>query len=108
VFIIVGVLLLPALLVATWIAMWFSRRWLVYFPAALAAVLLLAAVVFLAPRPACSSSAPAMCLDDLSLFGTGNVLTGFWTWLTLLVLTGLIELTRHVAHIARLRRTADE
>jgi bacteriorhodopsin len=109
--IVAGVLLLPALLTATWIAVWFvhrSRRWLYYFPAGLAAVILLAATVFLTPRPPCESSAPAMCLDDVSLFGTGNVLTGFWTWLILLALTGLVELTRHLAYVSRLRRTTGE
>jgi hypothetical protein len=49
-----------------------------------------------------------MCLDDVSLFGTGNVLTGFWTWLILLALTGLVELTRHLAYVSRLRRTTGE
>lgn len=109
--IIIGALLLPALLVATWIAMWFvrkSKRWLYYFPAGLAAVVLLVAVVFLAPQASCESSTPMTCVDDLSLFGTANVLTGFWTWVILLALTGLIELGRHLAYLARLRRTTDE
>jgi hypothetical protein len=41
--IVAGALLLPALLVATWMRVWFvhrSRRWLYYFPAGLAAVLI--------------------------------------------------------------------
>jgi zinc transporter ZupT len=109
--IIVGVLLLPALLIATWIGTWFirrSRRWLYYFPAGLAAVLLVAAVTFLAPRAPCESSTPMACVDDVSLFGTANLLTGFWTWLILLAVTALIEVARHLAYIWRLRRTTDE
>ena len=91
--VIIGALLLPALLIATWIAVWFvhkSKRWLYYFPAGLVAVILLAAVVLLTPHAPCESSTPAMCLDDLSVFGTANMLTGFWTWVILLALTGLI------------------
>jgi hypothetical protein len=109
--IIVGALLLPALLIGTWVAMWFvrrSRRWLYYFPAALAAVLLVAAVTFLSPHTACGSSSPVMCLDDISLFGTANMLTGFSTWLILLVITGVVELVQHLAYVFRLRRTTDE
>ena len=109
--IIVWALLLPALLVGTWVAMWFvrrSRRWLYYFPAALAAVLLVAAVTFLTPHAACESSSPVMCLDDVSLFGTANTLTGFSTWLVLLVITGVVELVWHLAYVSRLRRTTDE
>jgi len=49
-----------------------------------------------------------MCLDDLSVFGTANTLAGFWTWVILLALTGLVELGQHVAYLARLRRTTDE
>jgi len=108
--IIIGALLLPALLIATWIAMWFvhkSKRWLYYFPAGLAAVILLTAVVFLTPQAPCDSP-PITCGDDLHLFGTANMLTGFWIWIVLLALTGLIELARHLAYLARLRRTTDE
>jgi hypothetical protein len=109
--IVVGALLLPTLLIATWIAVWFvhrRRRWLSYFAAGLAAVLLTAAVVLLAPQTSCESSNPIACVDDVSLFGTANLLTGFWTWLVLLALTGLVELTRHLTYVARLRRTTDE
>lgn len=109
--IVVSVLLLPALLIATWLPMWLvhkSKRWLYYFPAGLGAVIVLQAVVFLAPRSPCESSNPAMCLDDLSVFGTANALFGFGTWVILLVLTGLIELGRHLAYVARLRRTTEE
>jgi len=109
--IVIGALLLPALLIATWIAMWFvhkSKRWLYYFPAGLAAAILLAAVVLLTPRAPCESSTPMACVDDLSLFGTATMLTGFWTWVILLALTGLIELGRHLAYLARLRHTTDE
>lgn len=109
--IIVGALLLPALLIGTWVATWFvrrSRRWLYYFPAALAAVGLVAAVTFLTPHPACESSSPMMCLDDVSLFGTANTLTGFSAWLILLLITGAVELAQHLAYVSRLRRTTDE
>jgi bacteriorhodopsin len=109
--IVIGALLLPVLLIGAWIAMWFvhkSKRWLYYFPAGLAAMILLAAVVFLSPRVPCPSSAPAMCLDDFSVFGLANTYTGLWAWIILLALTGLIELGRHLAYRARLRRTTDE
>jgi hypothetical protein len=108
--IVIGALLLPALLLATWIGTWFirrSRRWLYYFPAGLAAVLLVAAVTFGAPKTPCESSAPMTCVDNVSLFGTANLLTGFWTWIALLALTALIEVARQLAAISRLRRTAE-
>jgi hypothetical protein len=98
-FIIVGTaLLLPAALLATWLGMWFVRRpyrWLWFFAGGLAALAVLAAVVLGTPRVPCRSSAPMMCLDDLSLFGVANLLTGFWTWAGLLAVTGLGELIRY-------------
>jgi hypothetical protein len=109
--VIVGVLLLPLVLIATWIAMWFvrqSKRWLFYFPASLVVIFVLVAVVGLSPYSPCESTNPAMCLDDVSVFGTGNVITGFGTWLGLLLLTGLVELVLHLAYLSRLRRTTDE
>jgi bacteriorhodopsin len=109
--VIVGVLLLPALLIATWIAMWFvrkSKRWLYYFSASIVVIFGLVAVVGLAPRSPCESTNPAMCLDNVSVFGTGNTITGFYTWLGLLLLTGLVELVLHLVYLSRLRRTTDE
>jgi hypothetical protein len=109
--IVVGALLLPALLIGGWGATWSvprSRRWIYYFPVALAVVLLVAAVAVLTPRRACASSSPMMCLDDVSLFGMANALSGVLTWVVLLAVTGGVELARHVAYVSRLRRTTGE
>jgi hypothetical protein len=95
-----GFLLVPAGLVAGWIAVWFvhrPRRWLYYFPAGLGAVVLCAVVVALWPKGDCESSTPMMCVSDVTLFGVANALTGFWTWLGLLVTTGVVELVRLLA-----------
>jgi hypothetical protein len=109
--IVVGALLLPALLIATWIRIWFvrrSRRWLYFFPAGLAAVILIAAVTLLTPKAPCTSSVPIACVDDVTLFGVGETLTSSLTWVVLLAITGVVELVRHLAYIARLRPTTDE
>lgn len=93
-------LAVPAVLVATWAATWFfgpSRRWFYYFPLALGALLVGAAVVFLWPQPECRSTAPMMCVSDLIFFGVANLFTGFWTWLGLLVITGFVEAVGYLA-----------
>jgi len=106
---VVGVLLAPALLIAAWVRLWFvrrHRRWHYYFPAALAAVLLVAAVTDLIPKPPCTT-VPTACVDDVSLSGVLGTLAGLVTWLVLLVVTAVVELSRHVAYVSRLRRTTD-
>ncbi len=96
-------LVLPAILVATWAAMWFfgpARRWSYYFPAALGVLLLGVAVVYLWPTTPCRSTAPMMCVPDSAFFGVANLYTGFWTWLGMLVITGFVE---GVGYLARRR-----
>lgn len=48
-----------------------------------------------------------MCLDDLSLFGGGNMVTGSWTWVGLLVLTGFVEFVRYLASRYTAARAAE-
>jgi hypothetical protein len=91
-------LALPAALLAGWTATWFLRRplrWLWFFGAGFGVMLLVVAGFYLQPQHPCRASGLA-CVDDYSFFAVGNLLSGFGTWLGLLVLTGLVEAGRAI------------
>jgi hypothetical protein len=97
---VVNSLLLPAAFLAGWVAVWFvrrPRRWRYFFLVGFGVLLLLAAALYLAPQGTCESSAPMMCVDGFTFYGVANLFSGFWTWVGLLVLTGLVELVRRLS-----------
>jgi hypothetical protein len=97
-------------LAAGWFATWFVRRplrrlW--YFPSAIGLMLLVVAGIALRPHHPCQESGLA-CADDYSFFAVGNLLFGFWTWLALLVVTGLVEAGRAIASGLRPAKSGDD
>jgi O-antigen ligase len=86
------ILVLPAVLVTGWLVMWLVNRplkWIFFFVAGLA-LILLTVVVFLLPRHPCTDSGLA-CVSDTAFIASLNVFAGFATWLVLLVMTALFK-----------------
>jgi hypothetical protein len=92
------VLVLPTLMVGGWLALWLvSRpmRWLGYIGGGIGLMLLTAAATQM-PRHPCPDSGLA-CVSDRGFIGALNLMSGFGTWVALLVVTGLFDVVMALA-----------
>jgi hypothetical protein len=101
---------LPLVLLAGWLVMWHFRsplRWLGYFASGLVPMALLACGFALRPHHPCEASGLA-CADDYSFIAGGNMLSGFATWLMLLIVTVVAEAAAALGPPARPEDDSDD
>jgi len=101
---------LPAVMIAGWIATFYVRRplrWLWFFAGTLTLMAGVVAGFSARPHPVCPESGLA-CMDGLSFFAVGNLLFGFGTWVALLIITSLVEAGVTIASASKPPEDGDE